>query len=319
MKTMNSLDILICTYNRANSLDTMLQSLMEMDAPSGAAVRLIVVDNNSGDDTRQVVEKWRKSGPLPVEYFFEPKQGKSNALNSGIGLLRAEAVAFTDDDVFVDRGYATAVLEALDRYPDVRCFGGRVMAVYPERLPEWLDLDGSMAFLKSTFVDREDGENECAYGEGTISSVPGGCNMFFRRSAIEENGPFRTDLGPMGRSLGFSEDTEYCQRLAGRGERFMYIPGAIIRHPLHAERLDKGYLVNWQYNCGKSEVLRAGGYGDGKRLFNVPRYLIRKYAGHFVGSLVGGSERKRFYHQLRRAYAAGEIVGHRALAKGISP
>lgn len=312
------LDILICTYNRALSLDKTLQSLMEMDVPPGASVRLIIVDNNSSDDTRRVVEKWQEAGPLPVKYFFEPKQGKSNALNAGIGLLGADAVAFTDDDVFVDGRYAAAVLDALGRYPDVRCFGGRVMAVYPERLPEWLDLDGSMAFLRSTFVDREDGEIECAYGDGTISSVPGGCNMFFRRSAIEKNGQFRTDLGPMGRSLGFSEDTEYCQRMSGKGERFMYIPGAVIRHPLHAERLDKGYLVNWQYNCGKSEVLRAGGYGDGKRLLNVPRYLFRKYAEHFVGSLLSATERKRFYHQLRRAYAAGEIVGHRALAKGES-
>ena len=307
---MNDLDILICSYNRAASLDKTLRSLMEMDIPIGASVGITVVDNNSSDATRQVLEQWRDKGPLPVSYLFEPKQGKSHALNTGIGRLAARAVAFTDDDVFVDTGYARAVLDALARHPEVRCFGGKVTAIYPDSLPGWLDLNGSMAFLKSTFVDREDGDVECPFGEGTISSVPGGCNMFFRRGAIEENGLFRTDLGPKGRSLGFSEDTEYCQRLRGRGERFMYIPSAIIRHPVHEERLDKEYLIKWQFNCGRSEVQRAGGYGEAAQLFGIPRYLLRKYLSHCSCSFLSFNESKRFYHRLRRAYTAGEIAGH---------
>lgn len=307
---MKDLNIVICTYNRAESLKKTLGTLMKMEMPKDVSLEIIVVDNNSNDGTREVIEYFRGNGGLPLTYYFEPVQGKSHALNKAISQLTVRAVAFTDDDVLVDKGYACAVLDALARYPEVSCFGGRVMAVYPEHLPAWLDLDGSMAFLKSTFVDREDGETECMYGAGTASSVPGGCNMFFRRAAIEANGLFRTDLGPKGRQLGFSEDTEYCLRMKSRGERFMYIPSAVIRHPLHAERLEKGYLINWQFNCGRSEALSSDGCSDAVMVFGVPRYLFRKYLLHLAGSLFSKTERRRFFHQLRRAYAAGEITGH---------
>ena len=55
--------IIICTYNRCESLKDTLESLEGLDT-HGLHVEVIVVDNNSGDDTRTVVKAWQRKSSL---------------------------------------------------------------------------------------------------------------------------------------------------------------------------------------------------------------------------------------------------------------
>jgi glycosyltransferase involved in cell wall biosynthesis len=300
----------ICTYNRAEKLKPALQSIADAEMPDDSSLQLIVVNNHSTDDTEQVTREFSENNSIKLKYLFEAKQGKSHALNAGLKHISGDLIAFTDDDVIVDRGWINAMVNAYKKYPEYKCFGGKVIAEYPESMPEWLDINGSMKFLKSVFVDTDGGNKEIDFSNSPVSRTPGGVNMFFRRNAVEKNGFFRTDLGPIGKDLGFSEDTEYCQRLLEKGERFMYIPSAIVYHPVHAERLKKDYLLKWQYKCGRSEVRRNGGYRDTKKVFGVPRYLFRKFIAHVSGRCLSISEKERFHHKLRLYYTAGEIEEH---------
>jgi glycosyltransferase involved in cell wall biosynthesis len=310
MTGVTSLDVVICTFNRAERLSRVLNSLEQAHLPAGVCVEIIVVDNNSNDHTRELVARFAAVSKFRLRYLFEPQQGKSHALNMALRNVTSELVAFTDDDVIVDNAYFMGMVDAANRYPQCRCFGGKVVALFPDKMPKWLDIGNTMAFLRSPFVDRQDGDIEVPYGHGTEYPTPGGCNMFFRRSAIEENGPFRTDLGPTGRRLGFAEDSEYCARLKDRGEQFMYIPSVVVKHPVYPERLTKTYLLSWQYNCGQSEARRYAGRTSSVQLFGVPRYLFRRALTHFAGWMMSLGARPRFYHRLRLAYTLGEIVGH---------
>src|SRR5919204_6465754 len=98
--------VLICTYNRANllsgTLDSIANSLIDLTRP--LRWNVIVVDNNSSDDTRVVVESRAEAYPVPLLYLFEPRQGKSNALNTGLDATSAAVIVFTDDDVRVSEG-----------------------------------------------------------------------------------------------------------------------------------------------------------------------------------------------------------------------
>lgn len=302
-------NIIICTYNRARTLDRTLESVVKSENMDEVKKEVIVIDNNSTDSTKNIIEKYQKN-KLSLKYIFEKKQGKSYALNKALEYITGDIIAFTDDDVVVDKWWVWEMVNAVKRYPEYSCFGGKAVAVYPESVPKWLDITDSMKFLKSAFVDRDDGNLETEYGIDTFSITPGGVNMFFRKEAIVKNGLFRTDLGPKGNVLGFSEDTEYCQRLILKGERFMYIPSAIIYHPVCEERLNKSYLLGWQYKCGKSEVRRNGGYRDARRIFDVPRYLLSKFVQHTVGWGLSLQTKKKFYHKLKLYYTAGEIVEH---------
>jgi glycosyltransferase involved in cell wall biosynthesis len=304
-------EIIICTYNRAEKLRKTIYSILNAEIPNGIDVKLIVVDNNSSDDTEVVIKEFsKKTSHIKIKYFFEGKQGKSYALNTALKHMSGDLIAFTDDDVSVDIGWIREMVKALEKYPQYNCFGGKIIAVYPQDIPQWLDIKGSMKFLRSIFGNRDDGDIEIEYGEGTVSGNPGGANMFFRRKVIEENGLFRTDLGPVGEKLGLSEDTDYCQRLIKKGEKFMYIPTAIVYHPVHTERLKKGYLLRWQYKCGRSEVRRNEGYKEVAKVFGIPRYLLRKFITHAAGLSLSLQAKKRFYHKLRFYYTCGELLEH---------
>jgi glycosyltransferase involved in cell wall biosynthesis len=307
------IEIIICTYNRAEKLKGAIQSILDAEVPENTTVRLILVNNNSTDNTKRVIKEFLINKQIETIYLFELKQGKSNALNTALMNITGDLIAFTDDDVTVDKSWIKEMVDTLKKYMGYSCFGGRVVAVYPDNMPAWFDINGSMKFLKSAFVDRDDGDLEVEYGTNTISGAPGGCNMFFRKAVIVKNGFFRTDLGHIGNDLGFSEDTEYCQRLMEKGERFMYIPSSVVYHPVHPGRLSKDYLLMWQYKCGMSEVRRSKGYKNAVRLFGVPRYIYRKFIQHAAGWCFSCQSRKRFYHKLRLYYTSGEIVEHMRL------
>src|SRR3954452_15122427 len=92
--------VVIPTFNRARLLGETLDRIAQL-RPSLAAWDVIVVDNNSTDETRASVEQRQESFPVPLHYVFEPRQGRSWALNAGVEASAAPILVFTDDDVLV--------------------------------------------------------------------------------------------------------------------------------------------------------------------------------------------------------------------------
>ena len=119
--------IVIATYNRAADLRETLKSLAGLHADGPWEV--IVVDNNSPDDTRQVVLDAAPSFPVPLRYLFEREQGRSPALNCGIRAAAGEIVVTTDDDVRVPADWLNQAAAGLER---LQCdyVGGRVMPIW---------------------------------------------------------------------------------------------------------------------------------------------------------------------------------------------
>jgi glucosyl-dolichyl phosphate glucuronosyltransferase len=113
MKTVDA-TILICTYNRAALLGPTLDSIAALRA-TGRTWDVLVVDNNSTDDTRAVVQQRQAGYPVPLRYLFEGRQGKSYALNTGLSHAAGRIIAFTDDDVRVPDGWLEAALSRWTR------------------------------------------------------------------------------------------------------------------------------------------------------------------------------------------------------------
>jgi glucosyl-dolichyl phosphate glucuronosyltransferase len=308
------IDVMICTYNRGAMLKKAMESILHATIPPNYSLRLIIVNNNSQDDTEQIVNSFMNKAE--IVYVREKRQGKSYALNTGLGLIQGDIVLFTDDDITVDDNWFLEIAHAIEQYSNYECFGMRVIGIYPEQLPDWLDITGRMTFLRTALLVRESKDQDAEYQEG---KTPGGVNMFFRRKAVEENGPFRTDLGPKGKKLGFSEDVEYCSRFLDRNKKFMYVSRAVVYHPVHPERLKKSYLLKWQFFCGRSEVSRTRGIQGIPMFKGIPRYLLRQIAEHAVGWTFSLNEKDRFFHRLRLYYATGEFVEYAALRFRHSP
>src|SRR5579862_5854161 len=91
--------VILCTYNRCDSLRKTLSSVAASGVPDNVTWEILVVDNNSKDRTRETVEDFCRAYPNRFRYLFEPCQGKSYALNAGISNSMGNILVFTDDDV----------------------------------------------------------------------------------------------------------------------------------------------------------------------------------------------------------------------------
>ena len=80
--------VIIATYNRARLLRQTLASLRAQVLPARLDWEIVVVDNNSNDETPRIVESFARQGGVQIRYLFESRQGKSFALNTGLPVSR---------------------------------------------------------------------------------------------------------------------------------------------------------------------------------------------------------------------------------------
>jgi glycosyltransferase involved in cell wall biosynthesis len=239
--------VILCTYNRCQSLTKALESLAKSVVPDTTQWEGLVVDNNSSDKTRGVIEEFCRRFPGRFRYLFEPKQGKSNALNLGIREARGEVLAFMDDDVTVETNWLHSLTAPL-RAPEWAGAGGRIRPAEAIKAPSWLALEGphSMAGMLALF---DLGDEACE-----MHRAPFGTNMAFRKSMFENHGGFLTDLGPCPGSEMRNEDIEFADRLFAAGERLWYEPSAIVYHAVPEIRLKKPYYLAFWFDHGRAQV-----------------------------------------------------------------
>jgi glycosyltransferase involved in cell wall biosynthesis len=289
---------ILCTYNRCQSLTKALDSLALSILPETTEWDVLVVDNNSNDQTRAVVEDFHRRYLGRFHYLFEAHPGKSYALNAGIREARGEILAFLDDDVVVEPNWLQDLTSGLDD-GDWAGSGGRILPMRGFVPPRWLALEGpyNLAGALCAFCDPGD-------VPGELKEPPYGANMAFRKEMFERFGDFRTDLGPRPGSEMRSEDTEFGRRLMAQGERLRYVPSAVVYHEVHASRVQKGFFLAWWFDFGRGAIRETG-----KRLSF--KELLRTVARTLLATprwlLTLGSQ-ARFYRKCRIWYDVGKIV-----------
>jgi glycosyltransferase involved in cell wall biosynthesis len=264
------LTVVIPTFNRAQLLRRTLTSLAAAERPRGLETCVLVVDNNSTDETRATVEECRAEFGLDVRYLFEPRQGKSRALNTAIESAGGDLLGMIDDDEEVAVGWLNAVAEVfLNRWDEVDFIGGRYVPQWETEPPVWLprQYTGVVGFSNP-------GEEELPYGGSFKGMMPGG-NAVVKLSVLRELGGYNESLGPVGGNLMGCEDDEMYHRLLDAGKRGFYCPKLNIYHRVPAYRLTKKYFRRWCYGWGASQSVIDAHRTDytGPRVFGVPRYL----------------------------------------------
>jgi glycosyltransferase involved in cell wall biosynthesis len=305
--------IVIATYNRAADLRETLASLAALrpDGPWEA----IVVDNNSPDETRAVVEAAARIFPVGLRYVFEREQGRSPALNAGIRIARGAIIATTDDDVRVPVDWLNRAAEGLER---MKCdyVGGRVLPIWGAPRPDWIPNHGGKQWAVIALLDY--GPEPMAFG----ARVPLGVNMAFRREALDRAGLFDPNTGRRAGTLLGQEVREWCIRARQAGVHGFYIPELVLEHIIPADRLCKRYFRRWFFWRGISRARlyeRAGldmeapeqtvfDFSKVPHVAGVPRYLYRKAGSHLFGWLLSALRRNRvaaFDHEVWLWFFAG--------------
>ncbi len=261
--------VILCTYNRCQTLAKALGSVAASTFPGSFEWEVLVVDNNSSDQTRQVVEDISRRYPNRFRYWFEPKQGKSHALNAGIREARGDILAFLDDDVTVGPTWLQDLTAPLGSGNWLGS-GGRILPERDFTPPRWLSLGGPYDGAPLALWDR-------GLRGGPLNEPPFGTNMAFHRQAFEKYGCFRTDLGPQPGSEIRSEDTEFSRRLLNAGERLYYQPSAVVYHSITQERVRKEYFLKWWFDKSRADIRVNGVYPATRwKVRGVPLYTLRR-------------------------------------------
>jgi glycosyltransferase involved in cell wall biosynthesis len=306
MDTTVRLSVIIATWNRATSLVEALLSVARSELSSDISWEILIVDNNSTDDTKAVCQKFVAQNPARYRYLFEKTQGQSSALNTGIDNARGEIIAFTDDDVTVDRYWLAETLKIYETFPCIGT-GGKIVDAWTSAKPDWLSLDGPYQ-LMAAIVRFDRGDKPCG-----LATPPYGANLSVKREAFQKYGKFRADLGPTGGSEIRGGDTEFCWRLLRAGEKIMYAPRAIVFHPVTENRISRRYFQEWYYAFGQAEARMERAPEPTVRYFGFPRYLLRTCINDLLSWMTAFSAKRRFFYKLQLFITLGRMMEDKRL------
>jgi len=301
-----TISVVLCTYNRCQALAKALESVAASHLPASVDWEVLVVDNNSNDRTRDVVEGFAARYPRRFRYLFESKPGKSHALNTGVTAAQGEILAFMDDDVSVDPAWLEALTAPLCGPSEWSGAGGPVILDWSGPPPSWFDMKRTQ--YMGPLAGFNLGDEAFAMHE-----PPFGTNMAFRKTMFTKYGLFRTDLGPSPRSdvPRPNEDTEFGRRLLAGGERLRYMPAAIVHHPVPQERLSKEYFLQWWYDKERADVREQGNSPGALAIRGVPLYLFRRLAVWTLRWMVSPLPSARFDCKLKVWGKRGAIAESR--------
>lgn len=148
------LSVVVCTYNRCESLKDTLKALAAQQTDTGTLWELLVIDNNSKDQTKAVCEAAARSFPVPLRYVFEGKQGLSAARNRALQEVRGTWMLFTDDDVLPHPDWVRVMLRAF-KETEADCLSGKILPLWETAPPAWLD-DNRMLYGDLAMLDNGD-------------------------------------------------------------------------------------------------------------------------------------------------------------------
>ena len=222
------ISVIIPTSNRSEQLATCLQSVIANVYPH---FEVIVADNvPTTPDTADLVRRLALSCPQ-LRYVREDQPGSASARNRGLSLATGEIVAFTDDDVVVDRHWLAELAAAFNGASDVGCVTGLIMPRELETPAQvWFEQYGGFGkgFSRLVFDMWENRPDDplFPFNAGMFGS---GNNMAFKTAVLKELGGFDPRLGNNTPALG-GVDVDAFFRTVIKGHRIVYEPAAIVYH-----------------------------------------------------------------------------------------
>jgi glycosyltransferase involved in cell wall biosynthesis len=302
---MMSLVVIICTHNRSRLLDKILQSLNAARRPGDLEIRVLVVANRCTDDTLLVLDKYTREGigDLLLSWVEEPQLGKSHALNTALQMIDTDFVAFVDDDHRVESGYFESIYHAFNAYPHAGLLCGRILPDWDGTEPAWVHDHGPYRIYPLPVPRFDLGDQICELS--AQRPIPGGGNLVMRAEVLRRVGEFNSDLGPRGRGLEGSEDTDYVLRALGLGVRGVYLPGLYQYHHVDRARLKFRYILRKSYQRSRS-VTRAR-----SACLQVPAFMWRKVAVYTAKAGLSLSWMRTRFYLVRLMAVLGEMRGIR--------
>lgn len=235
------ISIIIPTYNRAQMLPLTLDSFLAQDYPSDR-YEIIVVDNNSTDETPEIAARYVDNSTVSVKYYFEQRQGVHYARNSAAKQARGDILYFTDDDMIADRALLSELVRVFDLFPEVGCATGLILPLFEKEPPVWVTRYLWNHYLSLTEKDRPEelivSRNDLVYS----------CHQAIRRAVFFQTGGFNPE-NTAGTWIGDGE-TGLNIKIKSLGYKFAYSAKSVIYHMIPQNRTTLKYLIKRIGNQG---------------------------------------------------------------------
>jgi glucosyl-dolichyl phosphate glucuronosyltransferase len=235
--------VAVLTYNRSRLLRETLACIIRQNYPA-ARWELLVIDNNSKDDTRDVVSSFFAAVP-PPRYVAETRQGLDHARNRAIEEAQGDIVVLADDDILVEQDWLAQLVAPFssDNAHKIGVVGGEVIPVFPDGLPRWLEgAHRPLGFRSDT-------------GPLPPGQAPMGANFAFPKWVFARFGKFDTNLDRQGVRLFGGGDSEMIRRIRAAGLEAWFVPAARARHQMTTERLNLEYALRHAFDSARSRVV----------------------------------------------------------------
>lgn len=233
----NGVSVIICCYNSANRLKETIKHLAAQEVSKEIPWEIIIVNNNSTDNTRSVGLAEIKRYPNLDSRFIiidELKPGLSNARHKGVETAKYDYIIFCDDDNWLGKDYVETAFQILTKTPDVGACGGQSGAISDIEFPDWFDdYKAGYAVGKQGTTTGDISQRKYLWGSG----------LAFRKSlyirAFEKLPSLLTDR--KGSELSSGGDSEICMRFLLIGYRLFYSDELVFKHFIESSRLTITY------------------------------------------------------------------------------
>jgi len=270
------LSIIICSYNRASYISDALTSLYHQSAGLNE-FEIIIVDNNSTDNTKEVYTQWRQSNTNGQFIFInETKQGASFARNSGAAIAKGQWVCFMDDDAVATPNYVENILKHIQNKPDAVGFGGRIIPKYIPAEPKW------MSYYVSSLVGNFNyAPIACAFENG---KYPLESNMIVKKSVYDQIGGFNVNLpGVVGTLRIGGEGKDLFYKILSLGHTIYYDPEICIHHVVEVKKLTSEYMYRVASGIGRGERVRTRSISPLAYVIKILEYIFKLGAAIVLG------------------------------------
>jgi glycosyltransferase involved in cell wall biosynthesis len=271
-----TLSIIICSYNRASYISDALTSLYGQSSGLDD-FEVIIVDNNSIDNTKEVYAQWRQTNTNgQFTFISETKQGASFARNTGAAIAKGEWVCFMDDDAVATTDYVKNIIKHIQDQPFIVGFGGRIIPKYIPGEPKW------MSYYVSSLVGNFDyASTACAFENG---KYPLESNMIVKKSVYDQIGGFNVNLpGVVGTLRIGGEGKELFYKIIALGHTIYYDPSICVHHVVEVKKLTSEYMYRVASGIGRGEKTRTLNISNGAYSMKILEYLLKLGAGIILG------------------------------------
>lgn len=264
---MKKMTVAVCTYNRANYLPRLINSLRQQE--SSIPFEILVVNNNSADDTEEVLRELVQLDGACLRFVNETNQGIVHARNRAIEESKNSTyLAFIDDDEMPGPTWLNAAVDALSR-EQAECVGGQIRVQLPgrERLG-WLE-DGLLPFLGEV----KNGPDSFWITDPSTPVWSG--NVAYQTSIFSDGLRFDHRYNRLGHTIGGGSDAIMFYSLLERGARIRYRPDMVIEHLVEKWRLKRSYFLKIHYMDG----WKKGRWGEEeyeRAVCGIPPFMLNQ-------------------------------------------